>query len=132
MAKSDELPTGSISADITVSAIFDKTQNFIELEVDCITDNPLSGEEAELSVNIKNVSTYLQTGVVLSGNIPEETEFVSASGNYLADGNRISWDIGEMSSDSSESISLVLKIKEGFRTNKVDVYKRQYRYRDTS
>ena len=119
MAKSDELPTGSISADITVSDIFDKTQNFIELEVDCITDNPLPGEEAELSVNIKNVSTYLQTGVVLSGNIPEETEFVSASGNYLADGNRISWDIGEMSSDSSESISLVLKIKEGFRTNKV-------------
>ena len=117
--KSDELPIGSTSADFTVSNVFDKTDNFIELNIDCLTENVVSGGEAEFEINVINSSSYTQTGVVLTGNIPDEADIVNASGNYSSEGNKITWDIGEVSPNSSSTISLTLKINEGFLTNQV-------------
>ena len=119
MVKSDELPIGSTSADFTVSNVFDKTDNFIELNIDCLTENVVSGGEAEFEINVINSSSYTQTGVVLTGNIPDEADIVNASGNYSSEGNKITWDIGEVSPNSSSTISLTLKINEGFLTNQV-------------
>jgi uncharacterized repeat protein (TIGR01451 family) len=71
----------------------------------------LPGGILTFTLTVTNSHPFSDTyNVILTDTIPGQTSFITATGNYALNGELVSWDIGDLTAKTSESVALVVQV----------------------
>ncbi|MBW3469361.1 DUF11 domain-containing protein, partial [Arthrospiribacter ruber] len=98
-------PKESDPEDVTVE---NDARAKLEIEKTAGSATVVAGTELSYTITVSNTGTATATGVTVSDELPEFTEFVSTDNGGELTGNTVNWDLGDLGAGESVTINLVL------------------------
>jgi uncharacterized repeat protein (TIGR01451 family) len=74
------------------------------------TDQVIPNETFTYTLEYENFNEFNLTGASLIDILPGYVEFVNASGPYIFNGTAVTWDIGTLSADSMDEVTLTVRV----------------------
>jgi len=88
----------------------------VDIKLTALTNNIDSGEEIEYRIDYRNIGYDVAENTVVEIEMPSGMKFVSCDylSNPTISGNKLIWNVGTLEAGSQGSISIKLKIQDGF------------------